>query len=419
LNFPSGSSIDRAFACPPSMVYEHLRELGSAHWSRRGSALHLFLSSVPRVGREAALELVSPEYREACEAIELEKLPAVEPEAYAYEVAMAYDIDTEEARELGRNMERHEAYALARPGEVVGTMDVVGLAGDSVVVLDYKTGYRWFESIETNGQLLFYLLTACRTYGRKRGDVGVIRLDQEGHPYFLWASITEEMLNAFAQKLRDLRDTGELLELQHARGERLEPVTGDHCQYCPAVHACPAWQKLARSMTSPEDDGMGMPELGPETAPLYIEAIKRGRKVLDRIEKALDLYAEQSPVDLGGGWEYGPHPFPNREWTLSKALPVLTEHLGPAATSCIEAKVVEKNIEAVFRDRKAQDKSVLIGKATARVIDELKAYGGLTIRYSVPVGRHKRKPEDAEILEQLRAGPPALAAGEEQEEASP
>lgn len=410
---PSASSLERAFACPPSQVYPQLRASGEAIWTRRGTVIHRFLERVGAVGFERALEEVPVEFQEACACIEVEKLPAFDAGAYAFEVAFAYNLANDTARELCRGLGREEAYALAAPHELVGTMDVLGLTDDAVVVCDYKTGYRYFNAIEENAQLMFYALAACRALGRKRAMMAIIRINQEGRPFFIWGEVGEAELDAFAHSLRELDDNIADLSLIHVGGEELHPVTGDHCQYCPAVHRCPAWMALARSMTSPEDDKGGLPELTMDTAPLFIEAVKRGKKVLERIEKGLQLFAEQTPINLEGGWVYGKHPFPNRDWDVGKALPILQRYLGDDAASTVAAEVVEKQIRELFKQMKAKDpKGPIrnIDKETKEVMRHLEVEGALTIRYSFPVGRHRPKPEDAEIL--AAAGFKTLTEGE-------
>jgi hypothetical protein len=399
VRLPSASSLDRAFACPPSQVYPHLRSIASWRWTRRGTVIHRFLERIPQVGLEAALAEVAPDMQEACACIEVDKLPVMEPGGYAFEVALALDLETGAGRELGRNLEREDAYALRRPTEVVGTVDVLGLLDDAVVICDYKTGFRWFDNLEDNSQLMFYALAACTAYGRSRAQLAIIRINEEGHPYFIWAEVNEEQLLGFAHRLRNLDDELSMLALVHEAGGELEPVTGDHCQYCPAVHACPAWMKLARSMTSPEDDTAGLPALTDETAPLYYEALKRGGKVLERIKSALDTYASQRPVNLEGGWVYGLHPFPRRDWDLEKAWPVLMAELGAeGAHKVISAEVVEKRIYEAFRERKKTDKSIVIGKRTDAVMEQLVAVGGLKVFHTFPVGRHRPKPEHEPLL---------------------
>lgn len=391
MNLPSASSLERAALCPPSQVLLHFGS-GGNRWAIRGTGIHAFLVRVAEVGAEKALAEVAPDLREACACIELDELPPATPDSYAYEVSLAWDMETDTARELCRNKSREDAYSLANSKELVGTCDVLGLTDDAVIVYDYKTGYRWFDRIEENFQLMFYALAAARAYGKERAHLAIIRIDEDGHPYFLRGEVGLFDLDAFAQRLRDLDATIADLKVRHQAGEALAPTTGDHCQYCPAVANCPAWMNLARSMTSPENDVPGLPALTADTAALYIEAVKRGKKVLERIERGLKLFAEQNPIELGGGWVYGPHPFPNDEWDVEKAWPVLQQFLGSEASKAINAKVVKKEIEGVYRERKKRGEKVLI-KDTELVLEALEDAGALTKRFTFPIGEHKPKPE--------------------------
>ena len=172
--------------------------------------------------------------------------------------------------------------------------------------------------------------------------------------------------------------------------------------------------KLARSMTSPEDDAPGLPALSADSAPLYIEAVKRGKKVLDRIEKGLKLFAQQNPVDLGGGRVYGEYPFPCDEWNVQLALPILVNYFWEEAYSTIKATILKKNIENILRERKKTNKDVRIGKDTELVIQALKNQGAVTTRFTYPVGEHKPKPAalmEGSAPEAERVEAPADAPG--------
>jgi hypothetical protein len=343
MNLPSASSLERAHLCPESQVLPHFRSANTA-WSARGSGMHAFLVRVAELGRDEALaELEGTEHYDACECIEVDRLPAVSPGSYAYEVALAYDLETDTARELGRNVGRERAYVGVTATEVFGTLDVLGLTDEAVLVLDYKTGFKWFGPIEENYQLLFGALAACRAYGRERALMAIIRINEEGHPYFLWGEVGREELEAFAARLRALDERISELRLLAIGGEPLRPTWGDHCTYCPALPSCPAHMTLARALTNPEDDTAGLPALTAETAPLYYVALKRGEKVLERIETSLKLYAEQSPFELGGGWVYGKYPFPNDEFDVVKALPLLKGYLGDAAIGTLQATIVKES----------------------------------------------------------------------------
>ncbi|MET0406267.1 MAG: PD-(D/E)XK nuclease family protein [Cystobacter sp.] len=417
MNLPSASALERAFACPGSQVLRQFKSRGT-RWTVRGTVIHRFLVRVAELvrqgyelmdAREVALNGVPPKHFEACCLIELDRLPAADPSAYAYEVAFAYDLETDEARELGRNVDREVAYRDVKSTEVVGTIDVVGVAEDCVLVLDYKTGHRYFGPIAEYEQLLFAALAACRVYGKDRAMMAIIRLDEEGHPYFLWAEVTAVELDAFALRMRELDATISDMKILAASGQEPETVSGDHCQYCPAVAACPTYMAMARAMSSPEDDNALMPQLGEETGAVYFERLRLMKKVVERYEKALQLYAEQAPINLEGGWVYGKRPFPVDEWNVRKALPLLQGYFGEEALTLVHAEIYKKDIEEVFRVRKAADPKgpVRIGKDTEAVLASLKNHGAITTRYTWPVGRHR---PDAALLEAAYAEEDGTAA---------
>ena len=58
----------------------------------------------------------------------------------------------------------------ARPGELPGRADVVGLEdAETVVVLDYKSGWRYLGEAVDSLQLLLYALMAARACGARSG----------------------------------------------------------------------------------------------------------------------------------------------------------------------------------------------------------------------------------------------------------
>lgn len=406
------SSLERAIACPPSQVYPHAGDAGGP-WAQRGTAIHKFLQEAVTLGRDEALERVPPDFRAACEVIEFEALPPATG-GFACEVALGYDIDTETSRELGRGLSREEAYALATPRELVGTLDLVGLTPDSVVVYDYKTGHTHFDSVERNWQLIGYALAAARAYERTHAFIAIIRIPEHGEPFFIPAELDAQQLTAAAAALRELDLEIEDLKMRVLAGEPLRPVTGDHCGYCPAIASCPAMTGLARAMTSAE--GLVLPELDVESAPKYLEALKRGEQVLKRIRLLLETFAVHTPVPLGDGWWYGPRPWPKDHISVGMAVPIIERVLENREAALAAVKTIrcitKESLELAIKGMKVATPGLKVAPLKRKVLAALEDAGALTRTFTQPVGEHRPKvPKEAE------EGPPELPA--ETEGASP
>lgn len=389
LFLPSISGLERASICPTSQVLPHTERKRAGIWAARGNILHPFLADVPNIGRDAALERVPSQFREACAVIDTNFLETMREGAFAQEVAFGLDIYREGARELGRGLSRLEAYRLARPGELTGTVDVVGVTDDAVVVYDYKTGYTYFDVIERNWQLLGYAIAACLAYDRGHAYLAIIRVPEHGEPYFLRGEVSFEGLQSGLAALRELNERiGEMRMLQLA-GERLPLVTGEHCKYCPAVASCPAIAKLQRRFTSPK--GWRLPALGTGSDALYVEALRRGEFALAQLREKLEAYAHRNPIDLGNGVHWGPRRYSKDKVDVKRARPILEALMdAEAADVCIKTSetFTKDGLDDAIRGLKKRRKGVTIRRMKQEVLTQLRAAGALTTTYSYPVGEY-------------------------------
>ena len=119
-----------------------------------------------------------------------------------------------------------------------GTADFWALtdACQTLTVVDYKHGAGYLISAEGNQQLLLYAAGLMRNHLRNY-QIKKVRLAicQPRHPEASadgWDEVEEDpaFVRAFMQAVLD--------RLEQAANE--PPVTGEHCQYCPALLACPA-----------------------------------------------------------------------------------------------------------------------------------------------------------------------------------
>ena len=152
----SASRIDQAELCGSSVLLPQVEVVGDA-FRARGKARHLFLAMIAEVGREGAPEMVPAEFREECGRIEIDQLP-IGLDDYDTEVTYAYDPETNQARRLGRLLDRN--YGDCRPREIPGTLDVVSSREVSIhqgfeLVADYNGSWSPVTVAKRNRQLLF------------------------------------------------------------------------------------------------------------------------------------------------------------------------------------------------------------------------------------------------------------------------
>jgi hypothetical protein len=329
-----------------------LPQVGSTNvWSMRGRVIHKFLSDVPKMGRDAALAQAPHAFRFDCEVIDLSVLPACEPDSYASEVTIAYDLVTGAVREVGRGLTREEMAAAVKPNEFYGTPDVIGLTADAVVLPDYKTGWFQYEASKEIQQLRDYAFLAAKLYGKTKAISGITRIREDGTSYrdecqfdaFDLATIEGEILE-MAEKVRAERE-------RVAAGGLARTVEGDHCNRCPALPYCPSKMTLVRQFAAaPEAIEAGLAEATEEQLAAAYERASAVEKVVERVKEAIRARARQSPIPMGGGYVLGKTP--QEELILGAAIGALGSlhgaEVAKAATES-EPKISKASIERALR----------------------------------------------------------------------
>lgn len=408
----SFSKMQAAALCPPSAVIPGV-ERSYTSSATRGVVLHDFLYRVPTYGLEAALESVPEAFREQVEVIELERLPAVRPESYAGELALAYNWLTQEARELGRGLERR--YNVDAELEIPGTPDVVGVGVEEVVVGDYKTGFHDYGNAKDVWQLRIGALAAARTYGKRWATVFIWYIRPDGTVHYDRARLSPEDLEEIASQVVDVVTRIQEAETAMRNRERLDYRVGEHCRRCAAFAVCPAQTmlagRLASAATAPEDAFAlltGEEVLTPEVARRLVDLLPVARKLLDVVEESLDAHAAERPVDLGNGYVYGRKAHPKETIDATKAVDVLKRlHGEEVALKALEQPppvMTKEGLKSALRvlvDRSPKGAKLRIGKLFDSTMAMLRDAKAATTAWSYPVMKHK--PKDTA---------PALAAGE-------
>lgn len=384
----SGSSLGRVLRCPASAVLPQVGvDLEAGH---RGTAIHEYLASVTLLGRDVALEQVLPEYRAACEAIDLERLPVADPEAWAAEVAWAYDPETDTARELGRGLGR--AYGGVRPGEIPGTADVVAVTSESVVVLDYKTGRMARRSRAADSlQLRLYALAAARAYGREHAVVALVHIDEDGGAWWDRTEFDALDLDGLAAELRGLQESVAAESEHIAAGGVARTVEGSHCTYCPSLPHCPSRTRLAAVLATGAEDAA--PVLTAETAPLVLERLEAIESVAKRVRESLELYARQQPITLPSGEVFGPVGRTRETIDPARGALVLAQTFSErVALDSIESKqsLTKDRLKKALRHHIAET-GEKIGEVEKRALKVLRDGGAVQVTVTQPVMRHRPK----------------------------
>lgn len=388
---PSPSSHDRVWACAASEVFPHSHVIDAPE-ADKGISKHTFFFDVPRLGREAALELVPIEYRSTFEEIDLSILPASEPDAYAFEVSFAFNVDTGESREIGRGLSRSEAAALCGPREMHGTVDVVGLTEDSVIVPDYKTGPRPLPPPAELRQLRVYGLMAARAYKKGRAKAGFIRVPDGMDPWSKYFEMDEFSLANTELEINEMLAKVEEARAVLASGRVPTTTEGDHCRYCPALASCPSKMNLVRQFAaSPESLEAMLTKATDAQLALAYERANSLEKIIERVKEAIRSKARQMPIDMGDGQVLGE--VHEDVLIIDRSMGVLAEKFGmrvaEAATER-DPKISKASVERALKEYVLQP-GMKITHLVKGVINDLREAGA--IAKVAKVKKHKPKLE--------------------------
>lgn len=389
----TGSGFPRAEACPPSTFLPFVHQPDTSA-SKRGTAVHKFLCLVCEVGHEAALGLMaSDEHYEDLKAIDIVRLPHAQPDAWAAEVALAWNPTTDTARELYRGSGKRD-YSSCTTDEYAGTLDVVAIDGDCFVYLDVKTGWGNLAAPRDALQLGFGAVAGARAYGCTRATVGWIRL-VDGEPVFQVDELDELDLNAMAERLRRVIEAATIAEADFEASGRdlstITPVQGEHCRYCPVFLRCPANATLLSAIAA--NDPVAPAVIDESVIPQTLERIWAFRKVLDAVEKNINDYAHAHPVPMPDGKIYGPVEMSRESLDPVIGGNVIANMFGDEmARTAVEEKLelTKASVERVSRIVAEREKRK-ISHVEKEVLEAIRAAGGSKAPKYLTVKLHKPK----------------------------
>jgi hypothetical protein len=369
------SGVERVMACAPAAVLPHSREVREP--ALRGNAIHDFLFNLNSNARDKALLLVPDKYREACESIDLEKLPP--PGSGAGEVAFAYDTRADTARELGRGLNRN--YGQLSPWEIAGTVDWVGVSGSMVVVVDFKSGFGEVTAAPRNAQLRIGALASARAYGCTSARVAIAKV-RDNFVWWDWAEFDALDLDAIAAEVRAMTEAVDIENKRVAGGQSPNTVQGLHCRYCPAFTACPAKMNLVLAVVHDAQRGAELPTLSEANFPAVLDRLEAAEAALKRVRETVEEYATATPVMLPNGDIYGPVETPRETIDAEKAGSLLASRFPGVSAQAMEPKMTKTKLIAALKKAGANPDLAL---------DMLRRGGAIKETVSIQVKRFKNR----------------------------
>lgn len=321
---PTASKLQLAFTCAASQVMPVV----DSEWAAGGAGneKHHALADWATAPEDADLKLPAP-MMAWLETIAEYAGELRHPDTVS-EIALAYDVATDKARVLGRNLGR--SYPETTPTEFYGAADYVRFDADSVMVVDLKTGMGDVPHPSRNSQLRFLALAAARYHGVDSARVGILQAPEGRTPWWSWATLDAFELEVVASEMKGLSERIGYARNDYQRGKTPRLRVGEHCGNCPARYGCPARVAMAQRLAGePEKVVLDIKALlTPETAALALARWQAATKAMQEVGSALYAFAKETPIPLGDGRVWGPVTSERDVIDAEKAWPVLEEKYG-------------------------------------------------------------------------------------------
>jgi len=383
---PSASSLDRAAACPASILLPRWGDITSA-WAERGTALHAFLEaySAAKVAGAAdaysvAMEAVPEEFRDECSALDLDRLPL--GDGYAVEESWALDLITGAARRIPAPDPETHIYQGVEPWEVPLTLDVRGTR--EPLVVDFKSG---FIHRDHTHQLMAGAAVEAHALQADAVTLELIRLDSGARDQRVVDAFDLVMWRAeWVRRFSDARETTQVTD------DQVRP--GAHCRNCKAWLACPAKMGVVVDAASGElVRRLNRVATGGDVK-RTLELLDEVAADLKRMRDTLFGAAREQPIDLGDGTVLGVRPTEREQVRADVAWPVLVQMLGPELAERAATRDISKaSIQRAVRVAKEKDPARWAQPAThiqASILEAIQARGGIDRKVSSTVSVHRR-----------------------------
>lgn len=280
------------------------------------------------------------------------RLARIVPPSPRCEVKVGYDVATGAARIIGEGAGRD--YGSPGPTEIVGSVDVMGISGDDVVIIDWKTGFKEVDPAARNWQLHGYALAAARALGKNRARIFIAYTNMPGQPIdehdLEWDDLAD-----FAQRLARLFPHEAAVRSRYKQGETPATREGNWCRHCPSKSVCPSKVGL---LTQVAEQGLAVIGDSVMTSDRAVAAYEQIVRIEDLVKSArarLNTYVDEcGPIDLGNGKAYGRMPRAgNRILDANKAAQAIAEVVGESARE-FEALALERKTSQAAIKRAAQ-----------------------------------------------------------------
>ncbi len=415
------SGLGRALLCAGSNVLPQVRDLEMEGWSEEGTVLHRFLFNIPKMGAAAALRAVPEEHRDACAAINLEKLPTLNSAGWAHEVSYAYAVELDQGFELARGQDRDTVYSTLLPALqaklgtsitiIPGTVDVVAISGDGkmAIVVDYKRGFSDKGPLSEHWQLRGYALVVARACNVDEVRIVRIRL-LNGEPRVEYLDLDVAKLDQTALQVERACEAQARYQRSPHNFAFLtrDLVRGEHCRFCGARPRCPAFVDLAlraapvqvvrggapaaQEARARAREDLQLPPLTTATAPQYLLAAEHLEQIADWLRAGVDKLSKEEPISLASGELYGPHEWVREPIDVEAAAPILQELLGAdRAAQVVLPRITRDSIYAVLQDMKKENSSVKLGEKKREILKALRDGGALKRKVTYPIGPYTPK----------------------------
>lgn len=352
----TGSALPRLLNCPTSEVLEKAENY--SQYAEAGNDDHAELAHQVRTGT------LPPE------------LAVYVPSAPHAEVKLAYDTATRQGHILGEAADR--SYGTPGPTTIFLSTDVVAVLGDTVVIVDWKTGHADVEPAATNGQLWGCALAACRALGKHQAVIRIVYTAQKGRcdEHFIDALELAE----FAGRLERLHIIVAERRAAKAAGAVPETREGTWCKWCASKHVCPSKVGLLVQVAEKGLAIIGETTMTPERARDGVLQLLAFEDLVKQARARAEQWADDNgPIDLGDGRWFGRYVRDgNERLSGDVAVTAISEVLRDAETAKrFEAIAVERKTSKAAIDRACKETKPPRGTAT-KIIKRIRELGGAT-----------------------------------------
>lgn len=360
----SASKLPRAEVCPASFALPAQHEPGG-RYADDGTAIHAQLHAAAH-GKDAPawLRAMYAELTEGATQIFAERCYAWSPETGT-----------------GRDLGTHERdYSGLRPGEIGGTVDLVVVRPNNIVVVDYKSGF--FGGSVDSPQLSMLALAVRDAMQVGEVTVAIVTIDASAESYWTKHKTLDALDLAgetirLRRIVRNVEKARGLVQIGRTPDVRL---SDDGCRYCPCKAACPA--KTGAIATVAAMAGLAKPEVSipvtTENAGAVWLAIDAMEAVLAKAREQVKELARSGPVPLPDGRElWAVEETRESVSDVDAVAAVLAEKYGEdAVAEAIEVKrtVSKGALEAVAKKRADPKQGAKDAKA---LVDALREAGAL------------------------------------------